>query len=65
MRQSCCALDFSVGFIYKSIIEEGGWQSREKNVKASCLEIFQYRKIFEMNLKIFLTCNSNKWENET
>ena len=55
MRQSCCALDFSLGFIYRSIIEEWGWRSREKNVKVSCLEIFQYEKIFEMNLKIFLT----------
>lgn len=53
MRQSCCALDFSVGFIYKSIIEEWGWQSRQKKVKFSCLEIFQYEKIFEMESKDF------------
>ena len=33
MRQSCCALDFSVGFIYKSIIEEEEWGKEEEKPK--------------------------------
>lgn len=45
--------DFSVGFVYRSIIEEWGWQSTEKNVKASCSEIFQSEKKIEINLTIY------------